>query len=98
MNKLDYYEIGKRIRKCREELGLPRRPLQNSAAFPFLFTATEKKPLKSRTFSSPNIDSFKTEHCHIGQFLSSSHVAAFHGLHRPQGSYPDFTKSSLAPL
>lgn len=22
MNKLDYYEIGKRIRKCREELGL----------------------------------------------------------------------------
>ena len=98
MNKLDYYEIGKRIRKCREELGLTQEAAAEQCGISPSFYSDRKKPLKSRTFSSPNIDSFKTEHCHIGQFLSSSHVAAFHGLHRPQGSYPDFINSALAPL
>ncbi len=50
MNKLDYYEIGKRIRKCREELGLTQEAAAEQCGISPSFYSDRKKALEIKDF------------------------------------------------
>ena len=50
MNKLDYYEIGKRIRKCREELGLTQEAAAEQCGISPSFYSDRKKALEIKGF------------------------------------------------
>ena len=50
MNKLDYYEIGKRIRKCQEELGLTQEAAAEQCGISPSFYSDRKKALEIKDF------------------------------------------------
>ena len=50
LNKLDYYEIGKRIRKCQEELGLTQEAAAEQCGISPSFYSDRKKALEIKDF------------------------------------------------